>query len=65
MLSASLTTRDPVLGYSVLPFGLRWYESTYGAGFPRRSLDFARGALPCTRAQRASNAAHCTSSTAF
>ena len=65
MPSASLTTREPVLGYSLLPFGLRWCESAYGAGAPRRSLGFACGAPLCTRAQRVRNAAYCTSSTAL
>ncbi len=65
MPSASLTTRDPVLGYSLLAFGLRWCASTYGASAPRCSLGFACGVSPCTCAQRARNAAYCTSSTAF
>ena len=65
MASASLTTRDPVLDYSLLAFGLRWCASTYGAGASRCSLGFACGTLPYTCAQRARNASYCTSSTAF
>ena len=63
MPSTSLTTRDPVSG---LALGLRWSGPTCSAGAPQWSLRFAScGTSLWNYAQRARNAAYCTSSTAF